>query len=246
MLTHDDWQGLGVASELFDRLVVRAWDSGIRRFRAPVLADNPGGLHTLDRLGTAEHHLVGAEIDVEIELDPPQVEEPARGRRRGRRPPVTLEGLLAGLRPMPAAAEPQNVVVVGAGPGPGTPVTLDAAAGLARITGASLVVVRAIRAGEDAEDDAQTEAWTSRLRAGGLAVELEVARTTPAAAIVGACRAHGASYAVLGGSRHPLGSAAGLIGAVADVVTRQAPCDVLLVRSMPLPATRDGSSASEP
>lgn len=235
MLVTDAWQGRGLVTVMLDMLVARAWDEGIRRFRAPVLAENAASLRALDRLGYPRHHQVGAEIEVEVELDAPGAEPLPAGRPRpGVRAPLTPVTVLSDLTPRRRVkpGERTNTLVVGVGDGDRGASIVAAAGELAGSLGASLVLVRAHRLQPQAEVKAELEQLAAPLRARGLAVDTSVRRTTAAAAIVGACAEVGASMAVLGPThRGHEGTSGGLIGAVADVVTRQAPCSVLLLHA---------------
>jgi len=245
MLITDSWQGRGLVTVMLELLVARAWDEGIRHFRAPVGAENTRSLHALDALGAPVHHGVGSEIDVEVALRPPsghrQLVRTARppsagaGRTRtgGERVPVTIKAVLGDLvtrRPPPDQHQRTNTIVVGVSDGDGSAIVLEAAAELAQTLGAALVLVRARRAQtqEEAEESLETLARSARAR--GIAVSIIVRRATPAAAIVAACVDTGASMVVIGPSRRRrAGAQGGLVGAVADLVLRQAPCNVLLL-----------------
>jgi RimJ/RimL family protein N-acetyltransferase len=68
----DDWQGRGVATELLQRLAVRAREEGIERFSATCLAENREAIELFEefgtaRIGKAESGLIEAEIDLPIE-----------------------------------------------------------------------------------------------------------------------------------------------------------------------------------
>lgn len=235
MLITDEWQGRGLVSVMLEMLVARAWDEGIRHFRAPVMAGNAASLSSLDRLGRAQHHQVGAEVEVEVALRAPMAEAPpvrrSRAGVRARLTPLTVLSDLAPRRPLEDGAR-TNTIVVGVGDEEFGRATVEAASDLAEILGASLVLVRARRLQSQDEAEVALEQLAGPARLRGLAVETSVRRTTAAAAIVGACNEAGASMAVLGRTRRGREAAAGgLIGAVADVVTRQAPCNVLLLNS---------------
>ncbi len=116
MLITDAWQGRGLVTVMLEMLVARAWDEGIRHFRAPVRAENAASLHALDALGEWTHHGVGSEVDVEVALRPPsgqrQLVRTARprsdgaggARTGGDRAPVTVGTVLGDLvarRPPP-------------------------------------------------------------------------------------------------------------------------------------------------
>jgi len=68
----DDWQRRGVASALLERLAARARDEGIATFRAPVLAQNASAIALLKRLGEVETTRMGREVELAIDLMPPE------------------------------------------------------------------------------------------------------------------------------------------------------------------------------
>src|SRR4051794_30040034 len=72
----DDWHGRGVATVLLDRLVERALDEGISRFKAPVLAGNAEAVRVLSRLGDTDVRRRGTEVELSIALheQPPRAD----------------------------------------------------------------------------------------------------------------------------------------------------------------------------
>src|SRR5436190_3195438 len=148
----DDWQGRGVGACLIDALADRAREEGVRRFEAPVLAENDQALRLLERLGELTGRTAtGREIELTIEL-------PA-GRGAGARwrtllrhaaagtvaPVRSLFGrLLPSRRGAPDDAR-RNVIVVGTDGSDHADRAVETAGELASASGASVDVVGAHR-----------------------------------------------------------------------------------------------------
>jgi GNAT superfamily N-acetyltransferase len=68
----DDWQHLGVGTALLERLVARARQDGVSRFRATVLRENRPMLELLHKssLIATEARPSGPEVELEFELAP--------------------------------------------------------------------------------------------------------------------------------------------------------------------------------
>ncbi|MDP0489465.1 MAG: GNAT family N-acetyltransferase [Verrucomicrobiota bacterium JB023] len=73
LVTHDDWQGLGVGTALTRCLAGVAWEAGIRRWNAAIFCQNKTVLNLLSRVGLlTEERVIGSGVmEVICELDPP-------------------------------------------------------------------------------------------------------------------------------------------------------------------------------
>jgi RimJ/RimL family protein N-acetyltransferase len=239
MLITDAWQGRGLVTVMLEMLVERAREAGISVFRAPVRAGNVASFRALDALGVSAHHAVGTEVEVEVVLRGAEIDaalvrtarpsdEPVRaGGSRAPLTPATILGDLIPRRLPNDSARRTNTIVVGVSRGEVSGAVVDAAAELAHSFGAKLLLVRARRNQLQLEAEAELDVLAERARVRTPDVQISVRRTTPAAAIVDACVESGAMMAVLGPSKSR--SAGGLVGAIADLVVRQAPCNVLLL-----------------
>lgn len=240
MLIDDAWQGVGLCGQMLERLVSRAWAESIRRFRAPVLAYNSAALSSLDRLGRSEHHRVGSEIEVEIALRAPEraTGRVRRTRRGGERPRPTLRAVGSEFAPRGdvPVGPPRNALVVGVGEDERAAWLVAAAGELAAALGASVLLVRAVRRRFTEPATAELERWAEPLRERGIEVEVVVRSGTPAAVVVAVAAERIARMAVLASdARAGQRGSGGVRGAIGDLVTRQAPCDVLLMRGGPEP-----------
>jgi nucleotide-binding universal stress UspA family protein/GNAT superfamily N-acetyltransferase len=237
MAVADDWQGRGVGGHLLMALADRAREEGIVRFRAPVLASNQDALTVLGRLGPTQATRVGSEVDLRIDLAPPAAARPSllrwlRAAADGTISPglTVLQRLASGARLPPLDRAVRDVIVVGTDGSDGP--VLRAAAVLARQLGCSLQLIWARR--PIAETPAGVEPALAlarrRLRRDGLEVEVHLRRGDAVAAVVDLATEQQARLIVVGASRRSA-EARLLPGGVADSIARQAPCDVLLVRS---------------
>jgi GNAT superfamily N-acetyltransferase len=89
----DDWQGRGVGTLLLDALAERAYEQGIRRFEATVLATNAEALALLHGLGETTYRRAGRELVVEV----PVPEPPGAGPRLLGLLRASAAGLLAAV-----------------------------------------------------------------------------------------------------------------------------------------------------
>jgi nucleotide-binding universal stress UspA family protein len=236
MAVADDWQGRGIGGRLLEALAERAREEGITRFRAPVLAANREALTMLRRLGHTRESRIGSEVELEIELAPAEVARPSllrwlRAAADGTVSPglTLLQRLAADARRPPVGTPTSALVIVGTDGAEDE--VLRTGAGLARALGCRLALVTARRPiAEPPPDLEDTLAATARrLRRDGLEVEVHLRRGDPAAAIIDLAAEQQARLIVVGApERTPL-----LPGRIPDAVARQAPCDVLLVRSRP-------------
>jgi GNAT superfamily N-acetyltransferase len=81
----DDWQGRGLGRLLLDRLVARADENGIERFRASLIATNNAVRHLLAGIGEVRVLRAGdgvMELDVELPVDPSCLRLALRGAAR--------------------------------------------------------------------------------------------------------------------------------------------------------------------
>ena len=68
----DDWQGLGLGSELLQRLIARAREEGVERFRAVVMRENRPMLNMLEQNAPSAARETGGSgtgIELEFELE---------------------------------------------------------------------------------------------------------------------------------------------------------------------------------
>jgi nucleotide-binding universal stress UspA family protein/RimJ/RimL family protein N-acetyltransferase len=232
----DDWQGRGLAGHLLDGLVERARAEGIRRFVAPVLADNAAAIRTLERLGETTREAMGREVQLSIAL--PEEGRPSLPLRELLRdaaggvllPARTLwERLVWGRRP--ATVHPRNAIVVGTDGSRPAADAVRVAGDLARLTGASLHLVTAHRLILD--DRAEMEELLRRtsdgLRERGVDVVAHLRRGDAADALMDVASEHEARLIVVG--PRDLGGSGVLQSSVSDDVAHRAPCNVLLVRN---------------
>jgi nucleotide-binding universal stress UspA family protein/RimJ/RimL family protein N-acetyltransferase len=231
----DDWQGRGLAGRLLDALVQRAHEEGIRRFVAPVLADNAAAIRILERLGETTREALGREVQLSIAL-------PDRGRPS---PPLRelLRDAAAGVlvpartvwerlvwRRRPATARPRNAIVVGTDGSSPAADAVHAAGELARATGASVHLVTAHRLLLDdrSEMEALLQRTADSLRARGVDVVGHLRRGDPAEELMDVAAEHEARLIVVG--PRDLGGYGLLQSNVSDDVAHRAPCNVLLIR----------------
>jgi nucleotide-binding universal stress UspA family protein/RimJ/RimL family protein N-acetyltransferase len=241
----DDWQGRGLAGHLLDALVERARAEGIRRFVAPVLADNAAAIRTLERLGETTREAMGREVQLSIALpDEGRPSLPLRELLRNAAggvvvPARTLwERLVWGRRP--ATVRPRNAIVVGTDGSRPAGEAVRAAGELARLTGASVHLVTAHRLILD--DRAELEELLRRtsesLRERGVDVVAHLRRGDAADALMDVASQHEARLIVVG--PRDLGGSGLLQSSVSEDVAKRAPCNVLLVRNV------DGGGRAEP
>jgi nucleotide-binding universal stress UspA family protein len=237
----DDWQGRGVGGVLLDALADRAREEGIQRFTATILATNEEAQALVGRLGVTHSTFHGSEVILEIDLP----EKAGAGeklmdllralgsgtvssgrtlvRRTSSLPEVLIDPRLRAIE------NPGNVIVIGTDGVTSANGTLRCAVGLARVSGATLVIVCAHAAGDDqAAVAAALEACSRPLRADGLEVRVEVREGAPAPVLLEAATDAAARLIVVGAGRG--GVARRVLGTVADSVANAAICDVLIVR----------------
>jgi RimJ/RimL family protein N-acetyltransferase/nucleotide-binding universal stress UspA family protein len=135
----DEWQGRGVATELLDRLVVRAREEEIERFTALLLAENNDALRLLERLGHTAQRRAGSQVELDIELPaPPERSQQLRlvltGVARGLLvPAISMWRQVADFayRRTGPTLEPANVIVAHAYASDGEAPSIAATAALA-------------------------------------------------------------------------------------------------------------------
>lgn len=146
----DDWQNRGLATQLLDRLAKRAYEEGIRRFTAIVLAENTEAMRLLEGLGYLEQRSFGSQVELDIELPAPPEPSPqlrlvlaavARGLLT---PYITMWRQVADFAHRgraDVAAEPANVIVAHAYTADGSAPALAVSAELAAARGSHVHLV---------------------------------------------------------------------------------------------------------
>ena len=244
----DDWQGRGLGGRLMDRLVERAREEGVRRFVAPVLAENVGAIRMMERVGETTRHSAGHEVELDIVL--PDAPEEDRGPWLRALLRAVAAGTLApartlrdiatehareaeAARPDPAALGRSlgEAIVVGTDGSDHARAAVRTAVGLACTLGAPLHVVAAHRFVLDPrrEMDDLLRDTAAAIAAEGVGADMHLRRGDPADAILDVARETGARLVVVGdGERRP--AARLLLGSVSNRVSHHAPCNVLIVR----------------
>jgi RimJ/RimL family protein N-acetyltransferase/nucleotide-binding universal stress UspA family protein len=235
----DDWQGQGIGTRIMDRLVARAREEGIHRFRAPVLANNEDALRLLTRLGPTERTVAGSEVELGISLEP---EPEARDRLRSvlRKaadgaisPALTVLQRITWRPPRTDLdrAALRNRVVVGMDGSARARATVMSAARLAGQLHARLELV-CIRSSafDDGEGGLEPDVVAGELRDQGIEVGVHMRRQGPVASVVDvAAEQHARLIVVDAGER--TGAARILASDIPYAIARHASCDVLLLRS---------------
>ena len=91
----DDWQGRGAATELLDRLVVRARDEGITHFLALVLTENKDAIELFEHLApSGSEHRRSASGHLELVIDLPEPGVSTAESRLGRALRAAARGAL--------------------------------------------------------------------------------------------------------------------------------------------------------
>jgi RimJ/RimL family protein N-acetyltransferase len=238
----DDWQGRGLGTELFDRLVDRAREEGVRRFSALVLAENAEALRLLDRLGAPAQRPVGPQLELEVEL-PGRAREDDRLRELLRAaaagavvPTVSMWRMVADFayhRRARVAADPANAIVVDVNPEPGArggPAT-RIGGGLAQARGAHVHLVSAYWPLLTDRDTAceRLDAAATALRSDGLEVTVHLRTGEAADAVIDVAEEHEAALIVVE-PRADGGLMPWRVSSVTDRICARAPCDVLIAR----------------
>ena len=237
MVVADDWQGRGVASLLLDALADRARSEGIRRFEAPVLANNDGAIRTLSRLGPTSIRHEGREVVLHIDLPEAQrggadwgalLRQFATGSVEPAR--TFLDVLWPRRRGSPDTPH-RNVIVVGTDGSEHAQVAVEAAGELALANDATLEVVAVHRFLPTDHERLQTAAAEAAdgLRDRGLHVHEHVRRGDPALVLTDLAADRNARLIVVGAGSASK-TARRLVGSTADLVAERAPCNVLIVR----------------
>src|SRR5947209_581419 len=227
----DDWQGRGLGSALLDRLVDRAREERIARFRAVVLSENRRALGVLESLGETHRTRAGPNVELDIDLPPrtgvgPALTAALRAAAAGTL--VVARGVWerAGHEPHPprSAHELTDPIVVGTDGSQTAAAAVGHAEAIARAFGAPLHVVSAGRTGVDR--------LLERVAAGieGIDVATHARAGDAASALLEVAEQVGAQLVVVG-NRGMTGSRRFLLGSVPDRVSHHAACNVLIVRT---------------
>jgi nucleotide-binding universal stress UspA family protein/GNAT superfamily N-acetyltransferase len=237
----DEWQRRGVASALLDALAERAREEGIRRFVAPVLADNAGAIRAFRNLGATSHEFMGPEVELTTDLSEPEAARPAlRELLR-----VAASGLVEPARniwelfarrvpPPPGFGE---AIVVGIEDAQACEIAVSQAQALARQLDLPVHLVAPYRPLLDDAGALQERLRDAerRLREGGVSVSARVQRGDPALVILSAALRERAGLIVLG-SPAPDDSRASRMS-LWNAVAHNSNCNVLIARD---PSTRAG------
>jgi nucleotide-binding universal stress UspA family protein/RimJ/RimL family protein N-acetyltransferase len=232
----DDWQHRGVAGHLLDALAARAREEGIRRFVAPVLAENSAAISAFRRLGATSHGPMGPEIELTVDLTEPRqaqpvmrevlravasgVVEPARG----------LWELL--LRALPAPPGFGESIIVAIDDTEACPFAVDCAGGLsARLK----LPVQLIAAYRPLLDDATAikaslQDAERRLREQGVEITSWIGRGDPALSVLYAATRERAGLIIVG-SASPDEPGPILSSSVWNAVAHNSHCNVLIARA---------------
>jgi len=229
----DDWQRRGVGTLLLESLAERAREEGIRRFVAPVLAENEGAIATFERLGDATLTPMGHEVELSVDLTEPArasslLRELLRVAASGAVEPArSLWQLL--LRRLPAQPGFGRAIVVGIDPSVRSQFAIDCAAELAARRELPVHVVAAHRLLLDdrAEIEADLAGAERRLANQGVEASTHLQRGDPALSILYVAVREGAGLIVLAG---PPVDAPGLQSQMWDAVAHNAQCSVLIAR----------------
>jgi RimJ/RimL family protein N-acetyltransferase/nucleotide-binding universal stress UspA family protein len=231
----DDWQGRGLAGHLLDALVERAREEGVRRFVAPVLADNRAAIAVMERLGETSRRDLGREVELSITLPHPGDRSPVlvqllQGWASGALEPARTIWDRVTWRRRPATADPANAIVVGMDGADGDAEAVRCAGRLAALSGARVHVVGSHRLllGDREEVGELVTGSVEELRADGVDAAAHVHRGDQAEALLDVAGQERARLIVLGPRR--VGSSGALLSGTADEVAHRAPCDVLLYR----------------
>jgi RimJ/RimL family protein N-acetyltransferase/nucleotide-binding universal stress UspA family protein len=232
----DDWQGRGLAALLLDALVDRAREEGVRRFVAPVLADNKAAIAVMERLGEASRRDLGREVELSITLPDPGDRSPAlvhllRGWASGALEPARTIWDRLTWRRRPPIADPANAIVVGMDGAAGDAEAVRCAGRLAALSGARVHVVGSHRLllGDREEAAELVAGCVAELHAAGVDAAAHVHRGDQAVALLDVADAERARLIVLGPLR--VGTSGALVSSTADEIAHRAPCDVLLYRA---------------
>jgi nucleotide-binding universal stress UspA family protein len=237
----DDWQRLGVAGRLLDLLAERALEEGIVRFRAPVLAMNSEAIALLRRLGETSTTRMGREVEIEIQLSPPDaggrdlfelLREMAAGTLAPGR--TLLQRMLPHRHGPPDRAALRNTIVVGTDGSEAAAAAVRCAAELAPALGASVQLVAAHwpLLGDREQMEAVLADAARDLRERGVDVTTHARRGDPAASLMDVAEEERARL-ILVGPRGVTTAATLLLGSVSETVAARAPCDVMIVREPP-------------
>jgi len=231
----DPWQRRGVGGHLLDALAQRAREEGIRRFIAPVLAENTAAIAALQRLGATDLEPLGPEIELTIDLA-----EASRAKRLLHNLLRTIaSGALAParglwellLRGMPPPAGFGRSIVVGIDEFEHCAFAAQCAGELAAALGLGIHLVAAHRPLLD--DRAGIEAVLAdaqrRLQARGAEVEVHLQLGDPSLSILYTALRERAGMIVLG-APPPEAAERLAVASVWSAVAHNAQCHVLIAR----------------
>ena len=237
----DDWQNLGLGTQLMARLTERAREEGVERFTAHVLAENADALRLVENLGDTVRHSDGSQVELEIELpEPPEESAPLR---------LLLAAVAGGLlvpaismwrqaadfayrrRRAAAVTEPANVIVAHAYSADGDAPALTVAAGLASARHADVHLVESywpVVSNRD-EVDQRLSAAADELRRQGLGVTAHLVGGDTTDAVIDVAEETRAALIVID-PRAASGVGPWKAYSLLDRVCARAPCDVLIAR----------------
>ena len=237
----DDWQGRGVATELLDRLLVRAREEGVERFSALVLAENAEALRLLERLGDTVQHRVGSQVELDIELPAPRQTSPqiklvlAAAARGLVVPAISIWRQVADFaharRRAGAPAEPANVIVAHAHAVDGETLAISVAAGLAAARDAHVHLVETYWPilSDREEIDRRLSAAADDLRRRGLGVSTHLIGGDTVDAVIDVAEQADAALIVID-PRAASAVTPWRAYALPARMCARAPCDVLIAR----------------
>lgn len=236
----DDWQNRGLGTQLLDRLVKRAYEEGVGRFVAIVLAQNTEALRLLKRLGDSEQRTYGSQIELDVALPAtpeasPQLHLVLAAIARGLlTPAVSMWRQVADhvyRRRADVAAEPANVIVAHAYTADDSAPALAVSAELAAARGSHVHLVEGywplISNREDA--DRRLSGAAQELRRRGLGVSTHLVGGDTVDAVIDVAEETRAALIVIDPR------AAGPVTpwrayALPARVCARAPCDVLIAK----------------
>ena len=237
----DDWQGRGVATELLDRLLVRAREEGVERFSALVLAENAEALRLLERLGDTVQRRVGSQVELDIELPAPRQTSPqiklvlAAAARGLVVPAISMWRQVADFaharHRAATAAKPANVIVAHAHAVDGETLAISVAAGLAAARDAHVHLVETYWPilSDREEIDRRLSAAADNLRRRGLGVSTHLIGGDTVDAVIDVAEQADAALIVID-PRAASAVTPWRAYALPARMCARAPCDVLIAR----------------
>jgi nucleotide-binding universal stress UspA family protein/GNAT superfamily N-acetyltransferase len=235
----DDWQRRGLGRALLERLASRARREGIHKFNAFVMSENPGAVKLLTELGETQALYDTGPVELVVELPArrgigAQLAKALRAAAAGSVVPAkTLAHRIAdsaGSSPRASSElRPARTIVVGADGSETGEKALAVALELGGVLGAALHVVSAYSPSRGSSDaDAVLEAASRAASAQGLQAFTHARRDDPSEALIAVADEHDADLVVVGATGR--NDRSRLLGSVADSLSRNACCSVLIVR----------------